>query len=347
MLHPAPPRPPPAEGRAGAQTETETAASSALTQVRYTALLDRGEGVLYESDVIQVGLKTEFRRVGRTKGDVALFYGNKLASPLTEFSVHIQTRAFPPVPEGAARESSHGNAVLEPLVVQSSTPRSDDLPLALDPEVQLGHVLRVECAVPYACAQVDQAPLVLIVRFNYDESATLPLSQGQRLSLPQGRQRTQVHLALPLPISLVRFLEPVAGALSASDFFARWHQIGAANPREVQHIFPLTRPPPSTGPQFSLRADPNESLTPVSNGPASSARDHDQAVGNALLRARRAISRAGFAQLPGIDKNPVNLVGAGVLHTSQIGNVGCLLRLELDRQSGVRFLFPLDVGLLI
>lgn len=49
------------------------APASSLLQVRYSALLDRGEGVLYESDVIQIGLKTEFRRVGRAQGDVALF----------------------------------------------------------------------------------------------------------------------------------------------------------------------------------------------------------------------------------------------------------------------------------
>lgn len=49
------------------------APASSLPQVRYSALLDRGEGVLYESDAIQIGLKTEFRRVGRAQGDVALF----------------------------------------------------------------------------------------------------------------------------------------------------------------------------------------------------------------------------------------------------------------------------------
>jgi len=37
--------------------------------------------------------------------------------------------------------------------------------------------------------------------------------------------------------------------------------------------------------------------------------------------------------LEGIDPNPANLVAAGVLHTSVDGKVGCLLRLEPNREA--------------
>lgn len=296
-------------------TPTESPAPT-MPPVLYAALLGRGEGVLYESDALQIGIQTEFRTVGRAQGDVALFYGNKLtSSPLTRFTVHVRPRAA-----AASPPTSESSRQAEPLLVRSSTPALDALPKSLAADTQLGHVLRVECTAPYASAQMGQAPLVLEVHFSQPPSPVSPATE-----------ETHVSLCLPLPLPLSRFLEPVMGALGASDFFARWHQIGAANPREAQQIFPVAPAPPPA----PAHSDPLQGAQTPTSDP-SAARDHDQVVGNALLRARRVLSRAGFAQLPGIDKNPANLVGAGVLHTSQMGNVGCLLRLELNRQSGVR-----------
>jgi len=40
--------------------------------------------------------------------------------------------------------------------------------------------------------------------------------------------------------------------------------------------------------------------------------------------------------LEGIDPNPENYVTAGILHTKQ-QQIGCLLRLEPNKQAGVRF----------
>lgn len=237
--------------------------------------------------------------------------------------MNVRTCTRPQSRDGStdALAPNHHAGTVEPLVIRSSNPRTDDIPLALAAETQLGHVLRVECAVPYACAQVQEAPLVLEVQFHYDSTS----ASDSRTTSKQSERPTHVQLVLPLPISLTRFLEPIAGALSSNDFFGRWHQIGSANPREAQHIFRLAQPSPTP--------HPNDPVTPTD--PAQTARDHDQAVGNALLRARRVLARSGFAQLPGIDKNPANLVGAGVLLTAARGNVGCLLRLELNRQSGV------------
>ena len=42
--------------------------------------------------------------------------------------------------------------------------------------------------------------------------------------------------------------------------------------------------------------------------------------------------------LEGIDPNPENYVTAGILHTKQ-QQIGCLLRLEPNKQAGVSFKF--------
>lgn len=107
------------------------------------------------------------------------------------------------------------------------------------------------------------------------------------------------ELTLRLPVVLTKFIEPVN--LSSRDFFERWKQIGPA-PREVQSIF--------TG--FKLDA---------------SGRDVD------VDRQRKLVSSLRVALLDGVDPKQVNAVGAGVLHTSSAGKVGCLLRVEPNAQA--------------
>lgn len=105
------------------------------------------------------------------------------------------------------------------------------------------------------------------------------------------------ELRLRLPVLLPKFIEPVQ--LGATDFFERWRQIGGP-PREAQKVFP-----------FRL----------------SSAGEVD------TTRQRRVIEGARFQHLDGVDPNPTNSVAAGVLHMKQAGKVGCLLRLEPNRDA--------------
>ncbi|MCJ1472782.1 hypothetical protein MMC13_001431 [Lambiella insularis] len=98
-------------------------------------------------------------------------------------------------------------------------------------------------------------------------------------------------LTLQLPISIHKFMEPAA--LSGDDFFKRWRQIGGP-PRELQKVFGLVAP--------------------------------DRTVTHAFTHATAAQFRWGV--LAGVDPNAKNIVGACVLHTSQGGKFGCLLRLE-------------------
>ncbi|KAK0526320.1 hypothetical protein OC834_004842 [Tilletia horrida] len=105
------------------------------------------------------------------------------------------------------------------------------------------------------------------------------------------------QVTLKLPVVLSKFIEPVA--LAPNAFFERWKQIGGA-PREAQKIYP-----------FKLTA----------------AGDVDMA------RNQKVIQGARLQLLDGVDPNPVNVVAAGVLHTTNGGKVGCLLRLEPNKEA--------------
>ncbi|KAJ8489783.1 hypothetical protein ONZ51_g2744 [Trametes cubensis] len=104
-------------------------------------------------------------------------------------------------------------------------------------------------------------------------------------------------IAVRLPIVISKFLEGVK--LGPTDFFERWKLIGGP-PREAQSIFPISL----------------------------------DATGHIdLAKQRQVVSGHGFQILEGIDPNPSNLVGAGIVHTAVDGKVGCLLRLEPNKEA--------------
>jgi len=107
-------------------------------------------------------------------------------------------------------------------------------------------------------------------------------------------------IALRLPVVLTKFIEPVV--LGAADFFERWKLIGGP-PREAQSIFPIS---------LSKSGELN----------------HD--------RHKEVISGQKLSILSDVDPNLNNLVGAGILHASTDGKVGCLFRLEPNREAKVR-----------
>lgn len=105
-------------------------------------------------------------------------------------------------------------------------------------------------------------------------------------------------VTLRLPVVLHKFMEPAI--LASEDYFKRWKQIGGA-PREAQEIFGLA----GAGKTFTAES------------------------------TRQAVQGFKWAILDGVDPNPRNIVGAAVLHTSEGGNFGCLLRLEPNLQTMV------------
>uniref|UniRef100_A0A4W5NGF0 AP-2 complex subunit alpha n=1 Tax=Hucho hucho TaxID=62062 RepID=A0A4W5NGF0_9TELE len=103
---------------------------------------------------------------------------------------------------------------------------------------------------------------------------------------------TLQNIAVKLPITLNKFFQPTE--MTSQDFFQRWKQLGAPQ-QEVQKIFKAK----------------NSMDTEVT---------------------KAKIMGFGAALLDGVDPNPSNFVGAGVIHTKTT-QVGCLLRLEPNTQA--------------
>ncbi|XP_034054722.1 AP-2 complex subunit alpha-2-like isoform X2 [Gymnodraco acuticeps] len=103
---------------------------------------------------------------------------------------------------------------------------------------------------------------------------------------------TLQNIAVKLPVMLNKFFQPTE--MTSEDFFQRWKQLGVPQ-QEVQTIFKAQHP-------------------------------MDTDVTNAKILG------FGVALLSGVDPNPANFVGAGVIHTKNT-QVGCLLRLEPNPQA--------------
>ncbi|KAF8216241.1 adaptin N terminal region-domain-containing protein [Mycena galopus ATCC 62051] len=114
------------------------------------------------------------------------------------------------------------------------------------------------------------------------------------LSFLAGSHQT---LAIRLPIVVTKFFEHVK--LGSTDFFERWKLIGGP-PREAQQVFPID-------------------LT---------------AAGQVdIVKNKQVVTGHRLNALEEIDPNPNNIVAAGVLHMSVEGKVGCLLRVEPNREA--------------
>ncbi|TAQ85391.1 hypothetical protein B7494_g6280 [Chlorociboria aeruginascens] len=101
-------------------------------------------------------------------------------------------------------------------------------------------------------------------------------------------------LTLKLPVTAHKFMDPAE--LSAEDFFKRWKQIGGA-PREAQRVFGV-----------------------------KGGKDGDRDITHDFIR--KTVEGFRWGILDNVDPNKKNFVGASVLHTSEGGKFGCLLRLE-------------------
>jgi AP-2 complex subunit alpha len=105
-------------------------------------------------------------------------------------------------------------------------------------------------------------------------------------------------LTLQLPVVLHKYMD--SAELGAEDFFKRWRQIGGA-PREAQRIFGLSSRNRTMNMEF----------------------------------VRKVVQGFKWGILDGVDPNSKNIVGATVLHTSEGGKFGCLLRLEPNFETEV------------
>jgi AP-2 complex subunit alpha len=101
-------------------------------------------------------------------------------------------------------------------------------------------------------------------------------------------------LTIMLPVAAHKFMDPTD--LAADDYFKRWKQIGGP-PREAQQIFGL-----------------------------AGGRNPDREINETFIR--KVVEGFRWRLLDGVDPNSKNFVGASVLHTSEGGKFGCLMRME-------------------
>jgi AP-2 complex subunit alpha len=106
-------------------------------------------------------------------------------------------------------------------------------------------------------------------------------------------------ITLAIPLCIHKYMDKAE--LSPDDFFKRWKQIGG-EPREAQRIFGLER---------------------------GSNLNHDF--------IRETVEGYGWGILEGVESSKKNFVGATVLHTSEGGKFGCLMRLEPNYETQVSF----------
>ncbi|AEO71121.1 uncharacterized protein THITE_2123189 [Thermothielavioides terrestris NRRL 8126] len=135
----------------------------------------------------------------------------------------------------------------------------------------------------------SQQVIVFEAKRVFDKSPTI------RISYLAGALQA---LTLKLPVTIHKFMDPAE--LSSEDFFKRWKQIGGA-PREAQQIFGLA-------------------------GGGGGSKDGGREINEAFVRT--VVEGFRWGVLQGVDPNQRNFVGASVVHTSEGGKYGCLLRLE-------------------
>jgi AP-2 complex subunit alpha len=105
-------------------------------------------------------------------------------------------------------------------------------------------------------------------------------------------------LTLQLPVVIHKYMAPAE--LGAEDFFKRWKQIGGGL-REAQRVFGLANKSRTTNKPFT----------------------------------RMVVEGFKWGILDGVDPNAKNMVGATVLHTTEGGKFGCLMRLEPNYDTNV------------
>lgn len=208
----------------------------------FLQLLVRTDGVLFEDEQIQIGIKSEYKP---PSARLALYFGNKSPqSPFNNFSV--------------ATAPTQGLS----FQVQQAAPQQ------LPPATQNVHILLVNCD-----AEFPEAPLIAI-------------------SYVIGN--TPRRLVLRLPLTVARFVMPVQ--LNATDFFARWKQIGSEGQRESIK---------------DIRTSPN-------------------ATGDF---ARQVLTAFQLSVLDGVDPNPSNFVAAGIFASGNGTKAGCLVRVQSNTPS--------------
>ncbi|KAI5934922.1 AP-2 complex subunit alpha-2 [Manis javanica] len=166
----------------------------------------KNNGVLFENQLLQIGLKSEFRQ---NLGRMFIFYGNKTSTQFLNFtptlicSDDLQANILGPI------TLCPRQAVLWGLEEGCTKPVDP----TVDGGAQVQQVVNIECVSDFM-----EAP-VLNIQFRYGG--------------------TFQNVSVKLPVTLNKFFQPTE--MAAQDFFQRWKQLGSPQ-QEVQNIFKAKHP---------------------------------------------------------------------------------------------------------
>ncbi|KAM6942658.1 AP-2 complex subunit alpha-2-like isoform 2-T2 [Xenentodon cancila] len=235
-------------------SDFSTLAPTDVSEEHFSRFVCKNNGVIYESQLLQIGLKSEYRQ---NLGRMYVFFGNKTSTQFLSFSSSVSSNDI---------LKTHILCTFEKLLKSNLNVHAKAVEPIIEGGAQVQQIINIECV-----SDFSDAP-VLNIQFRY----------GGALQ----------NITVKLPVMLNKFFQPTE--MMSQDFFQRWKQLGAPQ-QEVQNIFKAKHP-------------------------------MDIDVTKAKLLG------FGIALLDGVDPNPANFVGAGVIHTRNT-QVGCLLRLEPNAQA--------------
>ncbi|KPP61719.1 AP-2 complex subunit alpha-2-like [Scleropages formosus] len=164
----------------------------------FSRFVCKNNGVLFENQLLQIGLKSEFRQ---NLGRMYVFYGNKTSTQFLNFSPSV-------ICQDALKTHillQRGTALCVRACLNVHSKPADP---TVEGGAQLQQVLNIECV-----SEFVEAP-ILNIQFRY----------GGMLQ----------NIAVKLPITLNKFFQPTE--MTSQDFFQRWKQLSAPQ-QEVQKIF--------------------------------------------------------------------------------------------------------------
>ncbi|KAH0620990.1 hypothetical protein JD844_021946 [Phrynosoma platyrhinos] len=175
----------------------------------------KNNGVLFENQLLQIGLKSEFRQnLGKNNtGRMFIFYGNKTSTQFLNFN-----------PTLVCSDDLQSNILLllnfphkRDVFFVLNLPRLNLQTKPVDPTVEGGaqvqQIINIECISDFM-----EAP-VLNIQFRYGG--------------------TLQNISVKLPITLNKFFQPTE--MASQDFFQRWKQLSSPQ-QEVQNIFKANHP---------------------------------------------------------------------------------------------------------
>ncbi|KAF6719841.1 AP-2 complex subunit alpha-2 [Oryzias melastigma] len=173
------------------------ASSAAVNDEGFLRFVCKNNGVLFENQLLQIGIKSEYRQ---NLGRMYLFYGNKTSVQFASFTTttvclcgELLILSLHLINLNSCSQLNVQSKPVEPLVEGGA---------------QIQQVLNIECLTDFS-----EAPL-LNIKFRY----------GGALQ----------NLTLKLPVTINKFFQPTE--MASQDFFQRWKQLSQPQ-QEAQKIF--------------------------------------------------------------------------------------------------------------